>query len=224
MRGGGGASHDGVMAAPGGLPRTPPVNFPGGFRHPPGPPPGIISPGEALLLASESPAKQPCAGLPRKEVGAAKRSCRRPPSLARNLLLGRFCVKDFLNFSLGWVPEGGLAGFFGYREIALELVRFADFSCILMCGAGPGDLGGSRGSASAENPRTTGPKISSQTAFRYPARSDKLSFAVSPGPHRPREGLEVAPVRAPLHVHPFSARQTNSKATPGFFKRTPGSF
>jgi len=37
-----------------------------------------------------------------------------------------------------------------------------------MCGAGPGDLGGSRGSASAENPEKTGLKISSITAFRYP--------------------------------------------------------
>jgi len=32
------------------------------------------------------------------------------------------------------------------NETALELVSGADFSCILMCGAGPGDLGRSRGS------------------------------------------------------------------------------
>ena len=54
--------------------------------------------------------------------------------------------------------------------MALEFVRVADFSCKLMCGAGPGDLGGSRGSPSAENPRKTGPEISSQTAFKYPAK------------------------------------------------------
>ena len=30
---------------------------------------------------------------------------------------------------------------FGCRETALELVSGADFSCTLMCGAGPGDLG-----------------------------------------------------------------------------------
>jgi len=57
--------------------------------------------------------------------------------------------------------------------LALELVCGANFSWKLMCGAGPGDLGGSRGSASAENPRKTWPKISSQTAFRYP-RTKKL--------------------------------------------------
>jgi len=66
------------------------------------------------------------------------------------------------------VPEGSLEGFFGCRETALELICGADFSCKLMCRAGPGDPGGSRGAASAENPRKTGPKISCQTAFRYP--------------------------------------------------------
>ena len=54
--------------------------------------------------------------------------------------------------------------------MASELVCGADFSCKLMCGAGPGDQGGSRGSDSAENHRKTGPKISSQTAFRYPGQ------------------------------------------------------
>ena len=68
-----------------------------------------------------------------------------------------------------WVPEGSLAGFLGYHELGLEVVRGADFSWKLMCGAGPGDLGGSRGSASAENPGKTVPKVSSQTAFRYSA-------------------------------------------------------
>jgi len=46
-----------------------------------------------------------------------------------------------------------------------------------MCGAGPGDLRASQGSASAENPRRTEPKISSQTAFRYPR--SYLSLSVS---------------------------------------------
>jgi len=53
-------------------------------------------------------------------------------------------------------------------ETALELACGADFSRNLMCGAGPGDLEGSRGCVSAENPGKTGLKISSQTAFRYP--------------------------------------------------------
>ena len=61
----------------------------------------------------------------------------------------------------------GLAGFFECRDMALELVRGADFSWELMCGAGPGDLGGSRGSGSAENPGKTESKISSQTAFAW---------------------------------------------------------
>ena len=44
-----------------------------------------------------------------------------------------------------WVPEGSLAGFFGCRETALELVSGADFWCKLMSRGSPGDLGGSRG-------------------------------------------------------------------------------
>ena len=44
-----------------------------------------------------------------------------------------------------WVPEGSLAVSFGCHEMALELVRGADFSCILMCGPGRGDLRGSSG-------------------------------------------------------------------------------
>ena len=69
-----------------------------------------------------------------------------------------------------WVPEGSVAGFFVRRHLALELVCGADCSCILMCRAGPGDLEGSRGLISAQNPWKTGPKISSQTAFRHPAK------------------------------------------------------
>ena len=60
------------------------------------------------------------------------------------------------------VLEGSLAGCFVRRFLALELISGDDFSCKLMCGAGPGDLGGSRGSASAENPGKTGPIISSK--------------------------------------------------------------
>ena len=81
---------------------------------------------------------------------------------------------------LDWVHEGSLAGFLGYREMALELVCGADFSLKWMCGAGPSDLGRSRGPVSAENPRKTGPKISSQTAFRYPVVKlvDKLGVGI----------------------------------------------
>ena len=71
-----------------------------------------------------------------------------------------------------WVPEGNLAGFCVRHHLALESVCGADFSWKVMCGAGPGDLGGSRGSASTENPKKTGPKISSQTAFRYPGQGE----------------------------------------------------
>ena len=39
-----------------------------------------------------------------------------------------------------WVPEDSLAGFFGHRDVALELVCGAGFWGVLMCGAGPGDL------------------------------------------------------------------------------------
>ena len=38
----------------------------------------------------------------------------------------------------------------------------------LTCGAGPGDLGGSRGSISAEISWKNGPKVSGQAAFRHP--------------------------------------------------------
>jgi len=48
-----------------------------------------------------------------------------------------------------------------------------------MCGAGPGDLGGLRGSVSAENHGKTGPKVFSQTAFRYPGVAKPKSGEVS---------------------------------------------
>ena len=51
--------------------------------------------------------------------------------------------------SFSWVPEGSLAGAFGCREMAEELVSGADFWCKLMPRASPGDLGGSRGRFSA---------------------------------------------------------------------------
>ena len=50
------------------------------------------------------------------------------------------------------VPEGSLTGFFGRRHLALELISGADFSWKLKCEAGPGDLGGSRGSVWAQSP------------------------------------------------------------------------
>ena len=56
----------------------------------------------------------------------------------------------FIRLSPTWVPEGSPAGFFGHREMALELVCGADFSWKLICGAVPCDLGRSRGAASAE--------------------------------------------------------------------------
>ena len=71
-----------------------------------------------------------------------------------------------------WALEGSLAGLSVRRHSALELVHGLDFSRKLMCGAGPGDLGGSRGPDSADNPGKTGPKISGQTAFKYPGLSD----------------------------------------------------
>ena len=36
-----------------------------------------------------------------------------------------------------WVPEGSLAGFVGCREMAVDLVRGADFSRKLTCGRAP---------------------------------------------------------------------------------------
>jgi len=66
------------------------------------------------------------------------------------------------------VPECNLARSFGCHELALDLVCGADFFCTLMCGAGPGDLRGSRGSGSAKNMKKTRPEYSGQTAFRYP--------------------------------------------------------
>ena len=48
---------------------------------------------------------------------------------------------------VGWpgVPELEHQGFFVRRHLALDLVCGADFSCVLMCRAGPGDLGGTGG-------------------------------------------------------------------------------
>ena len=61
-------------------------------------------------------------------------------------------------------------------HLALALVCGADFLWKLMCGAGPGDLGGSRGSTSANNHWKSGPKSSSQTAFRYPAPGGEAAY------------------------------------------------
>ena len=83
---------------------------------------------------------------------------------------------------LSWVPEGSLAGFVVRRHLALDFVCGADFSRKLSCGAGVGNLRGSRvsesaeshrktgptGAGSAENPCKTGPKQSSQTALGCP--------------------------------------------------------
>ena len=46
--------------------------------------------------------------------------------------------------------------FLGCRETALELICGADFSCKLMYGAGPGDLGGSRGVGFGRKSRENG--------------------------------------------------------------------
>jgi len=54
--------------------------------------------------------------------------------------------------------EGSLAEFFVRRHLTLELVCGADFSWKLMCGAGPGGLGGSRGPVTAENAGKPGRK------------------------------------------------------------------
>ena len=79
--------------------------------------------------------------------------------------------------------------------MALELVCGADFSWKLMCGAGPGDLGGSRGSASAGNLGKTGPKISSQAAFRYPVPVTWLkTWSVGGGP-RHSKGVSEGRIR-----------------------------
>ena len=76
---------------------------------------------------------------------------------------------------LGWVSEGSLGGFLVRHHLALGLVSGADFLWKLMSGAGPGDLGGSCGSDSAENRRNAGPEISSQTAFRLPAWARRVA-------------------------------------------------
>jgi len=75
-------------------------------------------------------------------------------------------------WSSTWVPEGSLAGFDGWRKMALEWVSGADFSCTLMCGAGPGDLGGSRGSVSAQNPGKPGRK----SPARLPLGSQSTTY------------------------------------------------
>ena len=49
-----------------------------------------------------------------------------------------------INSKAKWFGRS-LAGFFVRRHLALELVRGVDFPCKLMCGAGPGDLGGPEG-------------------------------------------------------------------------------
>ena len=79
----------------------------------------------------------------------------------------RFSAKSKTPFL--WVPEGSLAGVFGCREIALELVSGADYSCKLMHrGVGSRRSKGVPGSISGLKPGKTESKFFSQTAFRYP--------------------------------------------------------
>jgi hypothetical protein len=79
-------------------------------------------------------------------------------------------TKD-VNDMENWVLEGSQVGFVFLHEVALKLVCGRDILCKVMCGAVPGDPGGSQGSMLAGNPRQTDPKISSQAAFRYPGKS-----------------------------------------------------
>jgi len=68
----------------------------------------------------------------------------------------------------GWVLEGSLAGLFGCHETDLEFVSGADFWCQWITGAGPVGLGGvGPGSIPGLKQWRTGPKSSSQIAFRY---------------------------------------------------------
>ncbi len=72
--------------------------------------------------------------------------------------------------SLGWVPEGSLAGIFWRHEMALELVCRADFWCNRHCRTSPVLLEGLWGQVWPKTGRKPTPEISGQTAFRYPVR------------------------------------------------------
>jgi len=153
------------------------------FRTSPGPAEaprsGLLSPGreapgpggpELFLTVSNGRSGPRLAPAPRRVPGEVRNTKLFPVAVLHG---GRGAKHGML--SRGWVPEGSLAGFFGCRIMAVELVCKADFSCKLICGAGPGDLEGSRGSISIENPGKTGPKISSQTAFKYPGMGVSFS-------------------------------------------------
>jgi len=74
-----------------------------------------------------------------------------------------------------WVPEGSLAGVVVRCHLALELACGLDFSRRLMCGAGPGDLGGPRGSALAENKKTA-----RKSSARLPSGTQSIDLPCLP--------------------------------------------
>ena len=109
--------------------------------------------------------------------------------------------------------------FFARHHSALELVYGADFSWRLICGAGPGDLGGSRGSISAKVLGKTGPKISSQTAFRYPGM-DASGQELCKASHGATAGGAQCLVRTSLRpTTPASCAAAARRSTPGFFHK-----
>jgi len=102
---------------------------------------------------------------------------------------------------------GQSGGFLVRHETASKLVCGAVFSCKLMCREGPGDLGGSRVSVSAETPGKAGPKISSQTASRYPEEFVKL---------RTWDPLGVQLYRISIGGSSWGSRSRSSGARRGF--------
>jgi len=121
-----------------------------------------------------------------------------------------------------WLPGGSLAGFFGCREIALELVCGADFSCKLMCGAGPGDLGGSGGrfrpEIQAKPGRRSPARLPSGTQAeklpkRNPPREDVLGCAGNRTANPPGETADIASVRRGTPDRPRGGGRLQNSAT-----------
>ena len=116
-----------------------------------------------------------------------------------------------------WVPEGSLAGFFVRRHLALELVCGADFSCLLMCGAGPGDLGG--GPGARFRPKFPGKNRADNLQpdrLRAPRTGSCQRTAETRWSAAPGEAREFAPSLAPSSISTQKSSPANQILRLGF--------
>ena len=135
---------------------------------------------------------------------------------------------------MNWLPEGSLAGSCWFHEMALELVCGADFSCKLMCGAGPGDLGGPggwlrstiQGKPGRKSPAkllsSSYPNYATETRREAPLQLFSGNPTGAPADHKGR--LDQSYREAESRKEAGGLSGVRFKRTPKAFSRPPGAF